>query len=117
MPKILPVSLLTGNPEYISKLCHEKDDSIFLTKDGYGDMVVMSMERYEMLKSLADAYANQIANKTEADGVKNNIKGKTKANDDDSKGIEKLPIEDVEYILKQELQRRSVNNPNQKRFP
>ena len=46
MPQIIPIRDLkdTGN---ISQLCHSTDDPIFITKNGYGDMVIMSMEVYE----------------------------------------------------------------------
>jgi len=30
----------------ISKLCHQSDEPVFDTKNGYGDMVIMSMETY-----------------------------------------------------------------------
>jgi len=46
MPQIMPIRDLknTGN---ISRICHESKDPIFITKNGYGDMVIMSMEVYE----------------------------------------------------------------------
>ena len=28
-------------------MCHKMDEPIYITKDGYGDMVIMSMEMYE----------------------------------------------------------------------
>ena len=31
----------------ISEMCHSAEEPIFVTKNGYGDMVVMSMESYE----------------------------------------------------------------------
>ncbi|MBF9015120.1 FAD-dependent oxidoreductase [Oceanispirochaeta sp. M2] len=41
-------------------ICHEKDEPIFVTKNGYGDMVFMSMETYE--RNMARAYLlNRIA--------------------------------------------------------
>ena len=46
MPKIIPIRDLE-NPNGISELCHTWDEPVFITKDGYGDMVVMSMELYE----------------------------------------------------------------------
>ncbi|SKC57281.1 type II toxin-antitoxin system prevent-host-death family antitoxin [Maledivibacter halophilus] len=50
MPQIRPIKDLRNTTE-ISKLCHESKEPIFITKNGYGDMVVMSIEAYE--KSLA----------------------------------------------------------------
>lgn len=50
MPQIRPIKDLRNTTE-ISELCHQNKEPIFITKNGYGDLVVMSMETYE--KSLA----------------------------------------------------------------
>ena len=47
MPQIRPVSDLRNNFAEISRTVHETAEPIFLTKNGYGDMVVMSIEAYE----------------------------------------------------------------------
>lgn len=47
MKRIRPVSDLRNNFAEISKLVHETGEPLFLTKNGYGDMVVMSIEAYE----------------------------------------------------------------------
>lgn len=47
MPHIRPVSDLRNNFSEISKIVHETLEPVFLTKNGYGDMVVMSIEAYE----------------------------------------------------------------------
>ncbi|MCT2536706.1 type II toxin-antitoxin system Phd/YefM family antitoxin [Aquibacillus koreensis] len=47
MPYIRPVSDLRNNFADISKTVHETAEPVFLTKNGYGDMVVMSIEAYE----------------------------------------------------------------------
>ncbi len=47
MPQIRPVSDLRNNFAEISKIVHETAEPVFLTKNGYGDMVVMSIETYE----------------------------------------------------------------------
>jgi prevent-host-death family protein len=47
MPHIRPVSDLRNSFADISKLVHETSEPVFLTKNGYGDMVVMSIEAYE----------------------------------------------------------------------
>lgn len=47
MPHIRPVSDLRNNFADISKIVHETSEPVFLTKNGYGDMVVMSIEAYE----------------------------------------------------------------------
>ncbi len=52
MPQIRPITDLRNTTE-ISDLCHAKDEPVFITKNGYGDLVVMSIEAYEELVSTA----------------------------------------------------------------
>lgn len=47
MPTIRPVSDLRNHFADISRQVHETAEPIYLTKNGYGDMVVMSMETFE----------------------------------------------------------------------
>lgn len=49
MPQIRPISDLRNNFADISRLVHDSEEPVFLTKNGYGDMVVMSVELYEKL--------------------------------------------------------------------
>ena len=46
MPQIIPIRDLKNTSE-ISDLCHKMEEPIYITKNGYGDMVIMSMETYE----------------------------------------------------------------------
>lgn len=46
MPQIRPITDLRNTGE-ISDLCHAKNEPIFITKNGYGDLVVMSIQAYE----------------------------------------------------------------------
>lgn len=46
MPQIIPIKDLKNTSE-ISDMCHRSDEPIFITKNGYGDMVIMGMEVYE----------------------------------------------------------------------
>ena len=46
-PKIRPVSDLRNKFSDISRTVHESNTPVFLTKNGRGDMVVMSLETYE----------------------------------------------------------------------
>ena len=46
MPQIIPIKDLKNTSE-ISDMCHKTDEPIYVTKNGYGDMVIMSMESYE----------------------------------------------------------------------
>jgi len=47
IPKIRPVSDLRNKFSDISNAVHESNEPIYLTKNGRGDMVVMSFEAYE----------------------------------------------------------------------
>lgn len=46
MPQIIPIKDLK-NTVQISELCHASEEPIYITKNGYGDMVIMSMETFE----------------------------------------------------------------------
>ncbi len=46
MPQIRPITDLRNTTE-ISDICHAKREPVFITKNGYGDLVVMSIETYE----------------------------------------------------------------------
>lgn len=60
MPQIIPIRDLKNTSE-ISDLCHAAGEPIFVTKNGYGDMVVMSMEAYEERMRMLDVYAKLAA--------------------------------------------------------
>ena len=53
IPKIRPISDLRNKFSDISRTVHESNEPIYLTKNGRGDMVVMSFEAYE--KSLFES--------------------------------------------------------------
>lgn len=50
MKMIRPISDLRNHFADISKTVHETSQPVFLTKNGYGDMVVMSMDAFEKLQ-------------------------------------------------------------------
>ena len=56
MNMIRPVSDLRNNFAEISKTVHETAQPVFLTKNGYGDMVVLSMEAFENLQFESEIY-------------------------------------------------------------
>ncbi|MBQ3418343.1 MAG: type II toxin-antitoxin system Phd/YefM family antitoxin [Ruminococcus sp.] len=56
MQLIRPVSDLRNNFADISKTVHETSQPVILTKNGYGDMVVLSMEAYENLQFESEVY-------------------------------------------------------------
>jgi len=57
MSMIRPVSDLRNNFADISRTVHETAQPVFLTKNGYGDMVVMSMEAFENLQFDSEVYS------------------------------------------------------------
>ena len=52
MPQIRPITDLRNTNE-ISDVCHARREPLFITKNGYGDLVVMSIESYEELVETA----------------------------------------------------------------
>lgn len=56
MPNIKSSTDLRNNYNDISKFCHENREPVFITKNGQGDLVVMSMETYEMLNGKLELY-------------------------------------------------------------
>ena len=56
MPQIIPIRDLK-NTTAISERCHAVGEPIFVTKNGYGDMVVMSIEAYDERMRMLDVYA------------------------------------------------------------
>ena len=55
MPRIIPIRDLKDTAT-ISQMCQESNDPIYVTKNGYGDMVIMSMQAYEEKLCLPDVY-------------------------------------------------------------
>ncbi len=56
MNNIRPVSDLRNKFAEISKTVHETKQPVFLTKNGFGDMVVLSMEAYENMQFESEVY-------------------------------------------------------------
>jgi prevent-host-death family protein len=54
MPLIKPISDLRNKASEISQIAHRTDEPIFITKNGEGDMVVMSMTHYSKLQMKLD---------------------------------------------------------------
>ena len=67
MKMIRPVSDPRNNFADISKTVHETAQPVFLTKNGYGDMVVMSMEAFESLQFESEVYFKLQAAEREAE--------------------------------------------------
>ena len=69
MAQIIPIRDLRNTAE-ISELCHSTGEPIYVTKNGYGDMVIMSMKTYEERFMRADIVSQVMAAEKEvADGA------------------------------------------------
>ncbi len=60
MPQIIPIRDLKNTGE-VSQMCKESDEPIYITKNGYGDMVIMSMEVYKEKMFMLDVYDKLMA--------------------------------------------------------
>ena len=56
MPRIIPIRDLKDTAA-ISQMCSVSKEPVFITKNGYGDMVIMSMKAYEERMLMQDVYA------------------------------------------------------------
>ncbi len=56
MPIIKPISNLRNKTREIAALCHEQDEPVYLTTNGEGDLVVMSIEHFEKLNAKIDLF-------------------------------------------------------------
>lgn len=59
MPKIIPIKDLKNTSE-ISDLCHSTSEPVFITKNGYGDMVIMSIDTFEGISNKLNMYQSLI---------------------------------------------------------
>jgi len=66
MPVICPVSDLETRLSEITKVVHEINEPVFLTNNGYGDMVVMSMNNWEEMNFENEIYQKLIEAQAEA---------------------------------------------------
>jgi len=57
MPSIRPISDLRNHSNEISEFCRTAHEPVFITKNGVGDMVVLSLEMYERQQAQLELYA------------------------------------------------------------
>ena len=65
MPAIRPISDLRNNSNEISEFCRSSREPVFITKNGVGDMVVLSLELYERQQAQLALYAKLFEAETE----------------------------------------------------
>ena len=66
MPRIIPIRDLRDTSR-LSEMCNESREPIFITKNGYGDMVIMSMAVYEERMAQLEIRDKILAGKAQAD--------------------------------------------------
>ena len=67
MPNIRPISDLRNSSNEISEFCRSTREPVFITKNGVGDMVVLSMETYERQQAQLELYAKLAEAEAEAE--------------------------------------------------
>lgn len=65
MPVIKPISDLRNRAKELSRLCHDTGEPIFITRNGEGDMVLMSLAAYDRLQARLELY--RMLDEAEAD--------------------------------------------------
>ncbi|WP_293694548.1 type II toxin-antitoxin system prevent-host-death family antitoxin [uncultured Phascolarctobacterium sp.] len=58
MPKITSSADLRNNYNEISNFCHQYKEPVFITKNGKGDLAVMSIDAYEELTARFELYSS-----------------------------------------------------------
>ena len=76
MPTIRPISDLRNKANEISRICHESGEPVFITRNGEGHLVVMSLAAWERERARVDLY--RLLDEAESD-VKAGDKGITVA--------------------------------------
>ena len=86
MPIIKPISDLRNKFNEISDICHNEGEPVFITKNGEGDLVVMSLATYERQKTLLELYEKL-----------------SEAEYESKSGVAKISHEDVMKKLRQKI--------------
>ena len=67
MPSIRPISDLRNNANEISDFCRQTREPVYITRNGTGDMVVVSIEEYERQQAIIDLYGKLAVAEQEID--------------------------------------------------
>ncbi len=84
MPVIRPSSDLRNNYNEISEICHKTKKPVYITKNGKGDLAVMSIESYELLTAKEELYREL------EKGIKSIEEGKVYTEEEVYKALEKI---------------------------
>jgi prevent-host-death family protein len=71
MPIIKSISSLRNRTREIAAICHDQNEPVYLTTNGEGDLVVMSIDHYEQLKARVELFEKLgVAQAQSAEGKK-----------------------------------------------
>ena len=56
MPIIKSISSLRNKTREIASICHDRDEPVYLTTNGEGDLVVMTIGHYERLQAQVELF-------------------------------------------------------------
>ena len=99
LPRILPINELK-NTANISKICKESETPIVITKNGYSDMVLMSVELYEqtIAKMQAAILINEALNDPERNKEKVELDSSGRTVNVMTAGYYNVNIKDIDKI-------------------
>lgn len=83
MPKIIQSSTLRNKYNELSEFCNNNDEPAFVTKNGEGDLAVMSITHYESIEGRLKLYKELII------GMQDVAEGRVKDIDDVFEDLEK----------------------------
>jgi prevent-host-death family protein len=67
MPKIISSTVLRNEYNEVSRTCHEQKEPVFVTRNGNGDLAVMSIEAYDELAHRAELVSALEAGRADAE--------------------------------------------------
>ncbi|MDR0288034.1 MAG: type II toxin-antitoxin system Phd/YefM family antitoxin [Clostridiales bacterium] len=70
MPNIRPLTELRNNTTDLAELAHAEREPVFITKNGYADLVLMSIETYEDSLARLDVYDKLASSQAEVGSEK-----------------------------------------------
>lgn len=76
MPNIISSAELRNKYNEVSELCHKSSEPIFVTRNGKGDLAIMSIEAYDSIKDRFELYSLIM------DGLKNVEEGRVQPFDE-----------------------------------
>lgn len=67
MPAIISSTKLRNEYNDVSRRCHEQQEPVYVTRNGCGDLAVMSIEAYESLARRSELVAALAAGRSDAE--------------------------------------------------